>query len=101
MYYVYILYWEIRDRYYVGFTGDSLAERLRKHNSNHKGFTGSSPDWRIVYYEVPAIFLGQIEIAGQLRNDITKHRLRVASHCPQTMLKKRMPLIQYPNFLWM
>ncbi len=52
MYYVYILYWEIRDRYYVGFTGDSLAERLRKHNSNHKGFTGRSPDWRIVYYEV-------------------------------------------------
>ncbi|MBL7811480.1 MAG: GIY-YIG nuclease family protein, partial [Bacteroidetes bacterium] len=39
------------DKYYLGYTCDELAERLRKHNSNHKGFTGSQADWKIVYSE--------------------------------------------------
>ncbi len=49
---VYILYSKILDKYYVGYTGDVLAERLRKHNSFHKGFTGTKNDWDIVYFEV-------------------------------------------------
>ncbi|WP_335339809.1 GIY-YIG nuclease family protein [Algoriphagus sanaruensis] len=28
-----------------------MTERLRKHNSNHKGFTGGLADWEVVYYE--------------------------------------------------
>ena len=51
MYIVYILYSINKDRYYIGFTGDEIQERLRKHNSNHKGFTGKVADWRIVYTE--------------------------------------------------
>ncbi|WP_223707226.1 GIY-YIG nuclease family protein [Niabella beijingensis] len=51
MFYVYILYSPAKNKYYIGYTGDSLKERLRKHNSNHKGFTGQSADWTIVYYE--------------------------------------------------
>ena len=51
-YNVYILYSSIRDRYYVGHTGDDLQERLRKHNSNHKGFSGGVGDWIIVYTEI-------------------------------------------------
>ena len=51
MYIVYILHSQNRNRYYIGFTGDVLQERLRKHNSNHKGFTGSKSDWIIVYTE--------------------------------------------------
>ena len=47
----YILYSSFLDKYYIGYTGDVLAERLRKHNSNHKGFTGGKGDWRIVYNE--------------------------------------------------
>jgi len=47
----YILYSPTRDRYYIGHTGDELQERLRKHNSNHKGFTGKTGDWEIVYKE--------------------------------------------------
>ena len=27
-------------------------ERLRKHNSNHKGFTGNVSDWKFVYTEI-------------------------------------------------
>jgi putative endonuclease len=29
-----------------------LEERVRKHNSNHKGFTGHKGDWMIVYTEI-------------------------------------------------
>ncbi|MFN9116147.1 MAG: GIY-YIG nuclease family protein, partial [Bacteroidota bacterium] len=36
-YYTYILYSVQRDRYYIGSTGDHLEERLRRHNTNHKG----------------------------------------------------------------
>ena len=51
-YCVYILYSSTLDRYYVGYTGDALAERIRRHCSNHKGFTGKSPDWELKYHEV-------------------------------------------------
>ncbi len=48
--YTYILYSPDRDRFYVSYTCDDLNNRLRKHNSNHKGFTGKN-NWEIVYYE--------------------------------------------------
>lgn len=51
MFHVYILYSNSRNAYYIGYTGDALGERLRKHNSNHKGFTGKSGDWKIVHAE--------------------------------------------------
>jgi putative endonuclease len=40
-----------RNKYHVGHTCDALEERLRKHNSNHKGFTGKANHWKIVYTE--------------------------------------------------
>jgi putative endonuclease len=48
---LYILYSNALDKYYVGFTGDNIEERLRKHNTNHKGFTGGKGDWVIKYTE--------------------------------------------------
>jgi putative endonuclease len=48
---VYILYSNSLDRYYIGSSGDDLQDRLRRHNSNHKGFTGKVADWQIVYKE--------------------------------------------------
>ena len=50
-FFVYILYSALANKFYVGFTGDELDERLRKHNTNHKGFTGKVNDWKIVYTE--------------------------------------------------
>ena len=52
LYTVYILYSTVKDKYYIGFTGDDINERLRKHNSNHKGFTGSVADWKLMFGEV-------------------------------------------------
>ncbi len=51
MYHFYILYSSMANKFSVGFTSDALEERLRKHNSNHKGFTGSYNDWVVVYTE--------------------------------------------------
>ena len=47
-FYTYILYSIQIDIYYVGSTED-LESRLRRHNSNHKGFTGKVNDWEIVF----------------------------------------------------
>ncbi|WP_018342795.1 GIY-YIG nuclease family protein [Cytophaga aurantiaca] len=51
MFHFYILYSVTRDSYYIGHTGDTMEERLRKHNSNHKGFTGGTGDWIVSYRE--------------------------------------------------
>ena len=47
----YILYSVVLDKYYIGFTGDDLQERLRRHNTDHKGFTGGIGDWKVAYTE--------------------------------------------------
>ena len=48
---VYILFSKAKNRYYIGYTGDLPEERLRKHNFDHKGFTGGIGDWEIKYTE--------------------------------------------------
>ncbi len=52
MFHCYILYSPSLNKFYIGHTGDSLTNRLRKHNSNHKGFTGQKADWSIVHKEM-------------------------------------------------
>jgi putative endonuclease len=47
----YILFSATKDKFYIGHTCEPIEERLRKHNSNHRGFTGRNADWRVVYSE--------------------------------------------------
>jgi len=49
--YFYILWSEKRSKYYIGHTCDDLSERVRRHNSDHEGFTGGVGDWGMVYRE--------------------------------------------------
>ena len=49
---IYIIYSATLDRYYVGYTAGSMKNRLKKHNSRHKGFTGKNADWMVKYIEV-------------------------------------------------
>ena len=49
---VYILYSAVLDKFYIGHTGDDINERLRKHLSNHSGYTSKAKDWTIVYQEL-------------------------------------------------
>jgi putative endonuclease len=51
MCHLYILHSRTRDRFYVGHTCEEVSERIRKHNSDHKGFTGKHNDWELVYKE--------------------------------------------------
>jgi len=48
---VYILFSPTKNKYYVGYTSQSIHERLKKHNTNHKGFSGSVADWEIKHQE--------------------------------------------------
>ena len=48
--FLYILFSEKLNRYYVGHTSN-INERIRKHKTNHKGFTGKAKDWKLVYSE--------------------------------------------------
>ena len=38
------------DRYYTGYTQD-IEERLKRHLSDHKGYTSKAKDWQVVYQE--------------------------------------------------
>ncbi|WP_186754093.1 GIY-YIG nuclease family protein [Echinicola salinicaeni] len=51
MAFVYILFSNSANKFYIGHTESSIEERVKKHNSNHKGFTGKFNDWKIVYQE--------------------------------------------------
>ncbi|REG78331.1 GIY-YIG nuclease family protein [Algoriphagus antarcticus] len=47
----YILYSILLDKFYIGHSCEALEERLRKHLSNHSGFTAKANGWKIVYSE--------------------------------------------------
>ena len=47
----YILFSAAANKFYIGHTTEAMEERLRKHNTNHKGFTGKFADWVVVYTE--------------------------------------------------
>jgi len=72
MFHLYILFSQIKNRYYVGSTGDILEERIRKHNSNHKGFTGGIGDWELKYSEE----YSTIQDARKRENEIKKWKSR-------------------------
>jgi putative endonuclease len=46
---VYIHYSCEADKYYIGSTTDKVSERLRRHLSNHGGFTSRAKDWTLVF----------------------------------------------------
>ncbi len=51
VFHFYILYSKALDKFYIGHTSEPLEERLRKHLSNHSGFTAKAKDWEVVYFE--------------------------------------------------
>ena len=51
MAHTYIIYSNQLNRYYIGATADDVQERIRRHNSNHKGYTGKASDWALVHAE--------------------------------------------------
>ena len=45
----YILFSKSIDKYYIGYTSQTIQQRLHHHLSEHKGFTAKAKDWAIVY----------------------------------------------------
>jgi len=66
MYFTYILYSLLKDKYYVGSCED-IDERLRKHNTNHSGFTGKTGDWAVKWSEVHANKLDALKREKQIK----------------------------------
>ena len=52
MYTVYILFSEKLNKYYTGYTGESVGYRLHQHLANHAGFSAKAKDWKIVFTEL-------------------------------------------------
>lgn len=50
MYYVYMLYSAVVDRYYVGQTSN-LEDRIKRHNQGRSKYTKSGIPWNLVYKE--------------------------------------------------
>ena len=49
---LYILFSPKADKFYIGHTTEPIEVRVRKHNSDHKGYTGKFNDWKVVYQEI-------------------------------------------------
>ncbi len=49
-YQFYIIYSSSLNKFYTGHS-NNIEERLRKHNTIHKGYTGKADDWKLVYHE--------------------------------------------------
>lgn len=68
MHYVYLLYSEKLNRYYVGSTGN-LDQRLRSHNNKGSQSTQHGVPWELVYYE-----------AYEYRRDALRREYRLKHH---------------------
>ncbi|MBL7875207.1 MAG: GIY-YIG nuclease family protein [Cyclobacteriaceae bacterium] len=71
----YILYSQKANKFYIGHTTELMNERLRKHNSNHIGFTGKFKDWVNVYTETYAT--KEIAYAREREVKAWKSRVRI------------------------
>jgi len=65
---VYIIFSITKNNFYVGYTSDILEERIRKHNTNHKGFTGGIGDWELKYSEIYSTKEEAIRREKQIKN---------------------------------
>ncbi len=51
MFYVYIIYSAVRNKFYVGHSAD-LEKRLLDHNNGLSKYTRIANDWKVVYIEI-------------------------------------------------
>ena len=64
--FIYILYSISLDLYYIGSSANP-EERLKKHLSNHRGFTSKAKDWFICYLEAFEEKTGALKREKQLK----------------------------------
>ena len=69
----YILYSQKLDRYYIGSCSVPIHDRLRRHLSNHNGYTARVKDWKIVYSEC----FSSINLARKREFQVKKWKSRI------------------------
>jgi len=74
MYFVYVIYSEKLDKYYIGFTAD-IQDRLAKHNRKSNGFSNRGRPWVLVYYESFNSKREAMDRETQLKNWKNRERL--------------------------
>ena len=73
----YILLSRSLDRFYIGSTETHPDDRLKKHLTNHAGFTAKAKDWTIVFRE-------EFETIAEAKNRETQFKKWKS----KTMIKK-------------
>ena len=76
MHYVYIIYSQKVDKYYIGSTSD-IPGRIRRHNQSNKGFTSIGKPWSLVYQEEFETKTEAIQRESELKK--WKNRTRIES----------------------
>ncbi|MBI1838595.1 MAG: GIY-YIG nuclease family protein [Flavobacteriia bacterium] len=64
------------NKYYIGSTAD-IEQRIKKHNTNHKGFTGGIGDWKIVFIEI-----------FQTKSESTQREIQIKKWKSRSMIEK-------------
>ncbi len=84
MYYVYILYSEKHDKYYIGQTNDVKA-RLERHNNGLENFTSKYIPWILVGFITKATRAEAVVLEKKLKN-LSRERLPIfiAKYCNQS-----------------
>ncbi len=83
MAYVYLLFSEALDKFYIGHTTMLPEERLEKHLTNHDGFTSKAKDWKLVYqkgYETKALAYAEERRLKKMKSKIAlKNMARIGA----------------------
>ena len=74
---VYILYSEQLDKFYVGRTSDALDDRIRRHLSQHDGFTGRAKNWKLVYSEACDEKSNAVRRETEIKSWKSKNRIKL------------------------
>ena len=76
MFITYILFSEILQKFYIGFTSGDINIRLSKHLASHSGFTSKVKDWKVVYLEYFDSKKGAMDREKQLKSWKSNARVR-------------------------
>ena len=85
-YHVYILYSASLDLYYIG-SSSNPHQRLKKHLSNHGGFTARAKDWVVCYTETFDNKTKALAREKQLKS--WKNKTRIQELIVQSMSRKK------------
>jgi putative endonuclease len=84
MYFVYVIYSEKLDKYYIGFTAD-IQDRLANHNRKSNGFSNRGRPWVLVYSEPFNSKKEAMQREKQLKNWKNRQRLESYSQLAQSI----------------